>query len=122
MDSALSTRGGECGPTSHVLKRDLSRDCMQLLELMQRINFGRIEGLRVVNGEPVLSSIKSARSVHKLKGENGPRPELEIVDFSLKQEVCEFFRLIKRVGNGELDLIEIKHGLPFIVEINEVPA
>jgi hypothetical protein len=36
--------------------------------------------------------------------------------------VCELFRLIERVGNGELDLIEIKHGLPFIVELNEVPA
>ncbi|MEZ6138295.1 MAG: hypothetical protein R3C53_25715 [Pirellulaceae bacterium] len=122
MDSALSTRDSKCEPTSHVKKRDLSRDCMQLLELMQRINFGRIEGLQVVNGEPVLSSIKSARSVHKLKGENGPRPELGIADFSLKQEVCELFRLIERVGNGELDLIEIKHGLPFIVELNEVPA
>ncbi len=122
MDSALSTRDSKCGPTSHVQKLDLSRDCMQLLELMQRINFGRIEGLRVVNGEPVLSSIKSARSVHKLKGENGPRPELGIADFSLKQEVCELFRLIERVGNGELDLIEVKHGLPFIVELNEVPA
>jgi hypothetical protein len=122
MDSALSTRDGECKLTSHVQKRDLSHDGMQLLELMQRINFGRIEGLQVVNGEPVFSSIKSARSIHKLKGENGPRPELEIADFSLKQEVCELFRLIDRVGNGELDLIEIKHGLPFIVELNEVPA
>ncbi len=122
MDSALSTRDGNRGPTSHVQKRDLSRDCMQLLELMQRINFGRIEGLRVANGQPVLSSIKSAKSVHKLKGENGPRPELGIADFSLKEEVCELFCLIERIGNGELDLIEIKHGLPFIVELNEVPA
>ena len=122
MNSTLSTQVGECKLTSHAQKRDLSHNCMQLLELMQRINFGRIEGLQVVNGEPILGSIKSARSVHKLKGENGPRPALGIADCSLKQEVYELFRLIDRVGDGEVDLIEIKYGLPFIVELNEVPA
>jgi len=35
----------------------------------------------------------------------------------LKQSLIELFALMRRVGDGELLLIEVRHGLPFLVEI-----
>jgi hypothetical protein len=34
----------------------------------------------------------------------------------LKQSVIDLFALMQRVGDGELLLIEFRHGLPFYVE------
>ena len=95
---------------------------------MQRINFGRIERMSVVNRQPVLSSIGKALSTIKLKSENGPRAELESSDFLLKQEIVQLCDQLDEIGDGEINLIEVKHGLPFLLEIDrrseftEVPA
>jgi hypothetical protein len=106
----------------HHFKKHLSVARARLVELMQRINFGRIERMTIADGQPVLSSIGKAVSTHKLKGENGPRPELSAADFLLKQEIVELFGFLDDLQNGEIDLIEIKHGLPFLIEVTEVPA
>jgi len=99
-----------------------SRPRMKLIELMQSINFGRIMGFKVLGGEPVLNPRPTIVRAHKLKGENGPRPELSAADFLLKQEIVELFNFLDDLQEGEIDLIEIKHGLPFLIEVTEVPA
>src|SRR5262245_12568756 len=47
----------------------------ELLRLMQKINFGRIEGLIVHDGNPVLIPPPAVIRELKFGGENGPRPE-----------------------------------------------
>lgn len=108
--------------SSNHFKKYLPVARARLLELMQRINFGRIERMDVADGLPVLSSIGKAVSTLKLKGENGPRPELSAADFLLKQEIVELFNFFDELQDGVIDLIEIKHGLPFLIEVTEVPA
>jgi hypothetical protein len=80
---------------------------------MQRINFGRIEGLVVGNGDPVLDPLP--RIIHEVKfgGENGRRPELDTSNFLLKTQVVELFQYFDRLHHGTIEVLEIKHGLPF---------
>jgi hypothetical protein len=94
----------------------------QLVELMQRINFGRIEGLVIGDGRPVLDPPPQITREIKLSGENGPRPEAEIGDFSLKSQVIELFAYFDEIQNGVIDVLEIKHGLPFRMIVREVPT
>jgi hypothetical protein len=98
-------------------KSSLSDSQRHLVELMQWLNFGRIEGLRVRNGEPVFDP--GPRVVRKLKigGENGPRPELFSDEFPLKAQTIELFAAISELGEGTVLSIDVKHGLPFAVEL-----
>ena len=94
-------------------KSALSQPRRRLVELMQELNFGRLENLRVVDGEPVLDS--QVRVVQELKfgGENGARPERETHDFALKLQYCELFATLDRLQHAQIEVLEIKHGLPF---------
>ena len=86
---------------------------------MQEINFGRIEGLVIRNGEPVFEPAPRVIRYHKLGGENGPRRERELDDFVLKAKVTELFEQFEAIGNGKIVRIEIKYGIPFLMEVEE---
>src|SRR5262249_23473123 len=99
-----------------------SRPRQALIELMQSLGHGQIESLVIQDREPVLDP--SPRVVRDIKfgGENGPRPELGTADFVLKSEVLELFGYFDRAGNGSIDVLVIKHGLPFRMSVREVAA
>ncbi len=103
-------------------KASLSPARRQLLELLQQINFGRLESLEVRDGQPVLSPRPLVAREHKFGGENGPRPELTSPDFALKQQVVELFEFFDEMQDGVIDVLEIKHGLPFRMVVREVAA
>ena len=97
-------------------KSSLSLAKQHLLEVMQSLNFGRIENLQVRSGEPLFT--KATKVVRKLRigGENCPRPELFQDDFRLKQQAIELFDSLTSVKDGEILSIEIRHGLPCAAE------
>lgn len=101
-------------------KASLSISRRHLLETMQRLNFGRIEGLRIHNGEPVFEPAPRMIRDIKIGGENGQRPELVIEDFALKSGVIELFDHLSRIGNGTLESLEIKHGMPFKLVVEQM--
>jgi hypothetical protein len=103
-------------------KKHLSPARVRLLELMQTANFGRIEGLKFAAGEPVLDPRPVLVREHKFGGENGPRAELATDDFLLKQHVVELFAFFDQLRDGEIEVLEIKHGLPFRMIVREVAA
>ena len=94
----------------------------QLIRELQRINFGRIDNLTIRNGEPVLDPPPSKQFEFKFAGENGPRPELDASDFQLRQQVVELFAFFDERQNGVIDVLEIKHGLPFRMIVKDVQA
>jgi len=102
-----------------VVKGSLSPRRRAIIELMQRINFGHIEGLVVRGGEPVFDPPPRVIRTWKSGGDNGPRPQARSADFGLKRDVVEFFGYIERLGDGVVRRIEIRHGLPFHMEIEE---
>jgi hypothetical protein len=87
---------------------------------MQRINFGRIEGLSVRCGQPVMAPPPRVVREIKFGGENGPRPESGKDDFSLKAQVRDLFAQLEVLGDGVIPCIEIQRGLPFRMTVEEV--
>jgi hypothetical protein len=98
-------------------KSTLSGPRQRLVELMQRLNFGRLEHLVVRGGEPVLDPMPRVIREHKFAGENGPRAELRAADFLLKNQVADLFRLLDQVRDGTIAVLTVKHGLPFHAEL-----
>jgi hypothetical protein len=90
----------------------------RLVELMQQINFGRIEGLVVRDGEPLLKDPepKVFREI-KFGGDNVPRAEAGAGDYALKAQVIELFEHFDRLRNGRIEVLTIKHGLPFVMHV-----
>lgn len=103
-------------------KASLSTARRQLLEMLQQINFGRLESLVVRNGEPILDPMPRRVLEIKFDSENGPRPELGITDFLLKQQIVELFDYFDELRDGVIDALEVKHGLPFRMIVTEVPT
>jgi hypothetical protein len=101
------------GPKSQPTKRSLSPARRRLVELMQEINFGRSEGLAVRGGDPVLAPPPRLVREVKFGGDNGPRPERGAADFDLKARLVELLDYLDEAGDVTIDLLEVKHGLPF---------
>jgi len=98
-------------------KSSLSDPQRRLVELMQRLNFGRIEDLIIRGGEPVFDPAPKVIQKVKIGGENGPRPEVTCEDFLLKKQTIELLETITDRREGKVLAIDVKHGLPFAVEI-----
>jgi hypothetical protein len=105
-----------------VNKSELSPARRRLVEMLQRLNFGRIEGLLVRAGEPLFDP--PPRQVREVKfgGENGARPEAAAADFALKAQVAELFRHLDELGDGTVEALSVKHGLPFAMQVVEPAA
>lgn len=100
-------------------KGSLSPQRQHLIREMQRINFGRFDCLVIRSGEPILDPRPSVIREHKFGGENGPRAELATEDFLLKQQLVELFAFFDQVRDGIIEVLEIKHGLPFRMIVRE---
>jgi len=94
----------------------------RLVTLMQELNFGWIENLRVRGGQPVFDPPPTVVRQVKFGGENGPRPEVAWEDFVLKAQVRELLVQMEAMGDGVIRCIEVKHGLPFKMTVEEITA
>lgn len=103
-------------------KSSLTPSQQKLLTEMQRINFGRIEGLSVRRGQPVMDPPPRVVREIKFGGENGPRAEAAKADFALKAQVRDLLAQLEALGDGVIPCIEIQRGLPFRMTVEEVCA
>lgn len=97
-------------------KLTLSPARRQLLELLQKLHFGRIEGLVVRGGEPVLDPAPRLVKEIKFGSDNSPHPAAAKSDFALKPQHRDLFALLTAVGDGVIAVVTVKHGLPFHAE------
>ncbi len=95
---------------------------VQLVDLMQEIGFGAIEGLPVRNGLPVLNPRPRIVRDVKFGASNGRRQESGLTDFTLKSSVRELMATLTSLGNATVRRLEVKHGLPFRMQVEEVVA
>jgi hypothetical protein len=98
-------------------KSSLSEAQRHLVALLQWINFGRVEHLNVRGGEPLFDPPPRVIQTLKMGADNSRRRETTLPDFWLKQEVIEMLKLITNLGDGEVLVIEVQHGLPFALEV-----
>jgi hypothetical protein len=89
----------------------------RLVELLQELNFGRVESLFVRAGAPLLEPAPKIIKTLKMGGQNGPREETGLNDFLLKSSVVELLAIIRTLRDDEVLTITVMHGLPHLVEI-----
>ena len=100
-------------------KSELPEPRRRLVELMQSLNFGRIEFLPVRDGQPMLDPPPRIVREYKLGAENGPRAELATGNFLLKGQVIDLFRHLAELGTATVEVLEVKNGLPFRMLVAE---
>lgn len=103
--------------SEQITKSSLSAPQRRLVELLQTLNFGRVESLRVRAGEPTFEPAPRIIQSRKLGSKNAPRDEAELRDFWLKEPVIDLLQAIREIGDGEVLTITVMHGLPHLVEI-----
>lgn len=100
-------------------KAQLSVRWQRLVELLATVQFGRLETLPVKRGEPVLGP--STRILHELTlGKGLPRPGSHPnQDYLLKQEILDLIACFNALGDGVVECLHVRHGLPFRLEIED---
>lgn len=86
---------------------------------MQALNFGRILNIQVRDGEPRFSATTKIERLVRFGGSNQSRPEHNLDDFALKDEVLKFFDAIEQMGDGLISKLEVKYGLPFDMTVED---
>ena len=101
--------------TQHLLPTETA-----FLAAMQRLGFGRFEYLQIRGGELVLDPWPvMVRDVKFAAGQHTGKPAEPNSD--LRPQVAEFFAYVRDVESGEIRELEVRHGLPFSMEI-ELPG
>lgn len=109
MTNGNGRSGTGARPTT---KAALSAARRQLVELMQDVNYGRIEGLAVRDGEPVLDPRPHVRRVILLGKDTGAHAARRNADFALKDKVLELFAVFDRERSLSVLELVIDNGLP----------
>ena len=90
----------------------LSAPRQALVRLFQSVNFGYIEGLDVRGGEPVFNPAPAVFVEVKLDSDSEPRPETNLTDFELRSEVIRLMEQFEELGNGSIERIDVRYGVP----------
>ncbi len=98
---------------------DLSRPWRVLIRTMQSMNYGRIENLPIIAGEPRQDDRVTIVTEYKIGGTNGPREDAMQDAFTLKKQVIELIEMFARIENGVVHRLVVKNGLPFSFEMEE---
>lgn len=101
--------------TSHSVsatKRTLSPARRRLVELMQEVNFGRIEGLRIREAEPLLEPAPRVLRDIVFGKVNTPNAARGKEDFVLKEQHVELFDLFDRERSVTVESLVVQNGLP----------
>ena len=91
----------------------LSGPRQALVRLFQSMNFGTVESLDVRSGEPIFNPPPTVLLEVKLDSEPELRPELDVADFELRAEITRLFGQLDDLGNGSVERIDVRHGVPW---------
>jgi hypothetical protein len=95
---------------------ELSSSGKLLVSTMRRVQFGRFEGLRISNGEPIWDPLPRVVRVTKIGSEEEPEAADE-GDWVLKGAVRDLLKEFAKVQTGTFERITFHRGLPCVVEI-----
>ncbi len=84
----------------------------RLVELMQETNHGRIERLRVGDGQPLFDVPPTVLRLFLFGKPNGPNESRGSRDFALKRSVLELFEIFDREQTLVVEELMIDDGLP----------
>ena len=105
--------------------KQLSAPWQVLVRLCQSIDYGQIIRLGMRDGEPVFDPPPTVLVDVKLDASEDARPELDLADFALRDEVRRLFAQLGQLRDGTVERIECRSGIPrrVIIErrLTEVP-
>jgi hypothetical protein len=99
---------------------DLLPSERRLVAAMQRLGFGRFESLRIQRGELVLdpwpTTVKGVKFGQREAWSQTPSDV-----FELKHHIVQLFEYVRSIDSGVIRFLEVKHGLPLGLEIEQRP-
>ena len=98
---------------------DLLPSERRFLAAMQALGFGRFEYVQIRKGDIILDPWPVAVRDVKFGAEGASERALHPAS-QLKRQVTEFFEYTRDVDDGEIRTLEIRHGLPFSMEVELV--
>ena len=98
-------------PVTHWLSQ-LSPSRQALVRLCQSINYGQIQKLHVNAGDPLFHPAPMVLLDVKLDSDEGARPEVNLSDFALCEEVRRLMRRLDELNSGVVERIEVRAGVP----------
>lgn len=101
---------------------ELSTSRQLLLRLCQRVNYGFIRDLEIRDSEPVFSPPPLVLMDVKLDAVEAVRPEIQLADFALCQEVYRLFELLDKLENAMIERIDVRAGVPRRATVNSWPS
>jgi hypothetical protein len=94
-------------------KAGLSANCRRLVETIEQLGYGRIEGIRFAEGEPEWSPPPRVIREVKLHDQHTPRYPQQHGNYELKAQFLALVRHMEDAGEGVIRTLEVKDGLPF---------
>ncbi len=98
--------------TNAARKGTLTPARRRLIELIQGVNYGRIENLEVRDGEPVFDPPPTVVRLFLFGRRNGPNVAHGKDDFALKGTVTELFDIFDRERSLSVRELIVDDGLP----------
>lgn len=98
-------------PLIHATARERRSQPPSLIALVRRVGFGAIHGLRVVGGQPVLDPFPRVVQESKFGAEFRPAKTRPVEPLS--DEDRQLLAALAAIGDGVIESIEVRHGLPF---------
>ena len=119
METSAQCRSNPCGIGSESAAgsgalrfSQLSVPRQALVRLCQSMNYGSIQGLCVKDAEPVLSPPPLVLIDIKLDADEMVRPEVDLPDFELCNEVRRLIGQLNELATGIIEHIEVRGGVP----------
>jgi hypothetical protein len=100
---------------------DLLASERRFVTAMQQLGFGHFESLQIRSGELVLDPWPTTVRGVKFGSEDASTRRPLPVEFELKRQVVEFFEYVRSVDAGEVRCLEVRHGVPFSMEVEHRP-
>ena len=96
--------------------QDLSPSERSLVRALQQLGFGHLESVKIHNGAVVLEPSPTVVRTVKF-GTTETEQQSRSCDFELGKSMAELFEYIRGVDQGEIRRLEVRHGLPFSMEV-----
>ena len=91
---------------------ELSAPWQWLVRICQWIDYGQILDLQIRDRAPVCDPPPTLLREIKLDADSGGRPESEMADFVLCQEVSRLLDQLEQMHTGHVQRIEVRAGIP----------
>jgi hypothetical protein len=84
---------------------------------MQQLSFGRFEFISIRNRELVLNPFPITMRQVRFDTKEALPGRTPSGQFELQRQVVELFTYVRAVHAGEIRCLEVRHGLPFSMEV-----